>query len=126
MTGLAAAPASDPVSAGLSWAAARLAAYHAGTAAMLDPVALPLGDCDCATLADDLRAGARTRLALVRRGHDGCGYPPSHTASAMLRGLARAAGFAVIAPHQAATAGDCVAFLPLPVSAEEHGPDPED
>jgi molybdopterin molybdotransferase len=42
---------------GLSWLAARRAAYEAGRAAMLGPVTLPLSRCDQATLADDVRAG---------------------------------------------------------------------
>jgi hypothetical protein len=58
--------------------------------------------------------GSRTHLVLVGLGPDGCGYPVAHTAPAMLRGLAHAAGFAVIAPRQTAESGDLVPFLPLP------------
>jgi molybdopterin molybdotransferase len=65
-------------------------------------------------------AGSRTRLALVAPGRDGCGYPVTHTGSAMLRGLARATGFAVIAPGRSADAGDLVPFVPLPLGAGEH------
>jgi molybdopterin molybdotransferase len=65
--------------------------------------------------------GDRTHLALVSRGPDGCGYPVAQAGSAMLRGLAHAAGFAVIAPRQAAGVGDLVPFLPLPLSAGEGG-----
>jgi molybdopterin molybdotransferase len=61
--------------------------------------------------------GARTHLALVCRGPDGCGYPVAHGGPAMLRGLAQAAGFAVIAPRQTADPGDLVPFVPLPLSA---------
>jgi molybdopterin molybdotransferase len=61
--------------------------------------------------------GARTHLALITRGQDGRGYPAAHAGSAMLRGLARAAGFAVIAPRQKAVCGTTVPFMPLPLSA---------
>jgi molybdopterin molybdotransferase len=61
--------------------------------------------------------GARTHLALVSRGQDGRGYPVAHAGSAMLRGLAQAAGFAVIAPRQKADCGTTVTFMPLPLSA---------
>jgi molybdopterin molybdotransferase len=64
--------------------------------------------------------GKRTHLALVTRGPDGCGYPLAHAGSAMLRGLAQAAGFAVIASRQAADSGDFGPFVPLPLSAGEH------
>jgi molybdopterin molybdotransferase len=61
------------------------------------------------------RAGD-TRLALVRRDHsDGLAYPLPHSGSAMLRGLAGAAGFAVVAPGGSAAAGDQVPLLPLPL-----------
>ena len=61
-----------------------------------------------------------THLALVTRGPDGCGYPVAHAGSAMLRGAAQAAGFAVIASRQAADSGDFVPFVPLLLSAGEH------
>jgi molybdopterin molybdotransferase len=64
--------------------------------------------------------GERTHLALVTRGPDGCGYPVAHAGSAMLQGLAQAAGFAMIASRQAADSGDFVPFVPLPLSAGEH------
>ncbi len=56
-----------------------------------------------------------THLALV----DGLGHPARHTGSAMLRGLARAAGFAVIAPGSTGHAGDEVPLVPLPLLAGE-------
>jgi molybdopterin molybdotransferase len=64
--------------------------------------------------------GPHTRLAPVRRGCDGRGYPVRHTAYAMLHGLARSAAFAVIAPYRMAAAGARVPVLPL--SAGPPGP----
>jgi molybdopterin molybdotransferase len=43
------------VPASLSWADARHAAYEAGRSAVLEPVAVPLIECDGSTLAEDLR-----------------------------------------------------------------------
>jgi molybdopterin molybdotransferase len=63
--------------------------------------------------------GGYTHLALVRRDGVGDGQPVSHVASSMLRGLAQAAGFAVIAPGTSAGAGDVVPFVPLPLFAGE-------
>lgn len=61
-----------------------------------------------------------THLALVRRDPaDGRVYPVPHAGSAMLRGLARAVGFAVVAPRAYAAAGDEVPLLPLPLQPEE-------
>ncbi|HEY2675197.1 MAG TPA: molybdopterin molybdotransferase MoeA [Rugosimonospora sp.] len=59
--------------------------------------------------------GAFTHLALV----DAAGVAVSHAASSMLRGMARAIGFAVIPPNADATAGDEVALVPLPLLAGE-------
>jgi molybdopterin molybdotransferase len=63
--------------------------------------------------------GRDTHLALVRRGPDGTAHPLPHAGSAMLRGLARAVGFALIAPGGAAHAGDEVPLVPLPLAPEE-------
>jgi molybdopterin molybdotransferase len=60
--------------------------------------------------------GGQTHLALVRRGPaDQLAYPLPHAGSAMLRGLAGAVGFAVIAPGTGAAAGDDVPLVPLPL-----------
>jgi molybdopterin molybdotransferase len=59
--------------------------------------------------------GSFTHLALVSRDADGNAAPVSHVGSAMLRGLAQAAGFAVITPGTTGNAGDRVPFVPLPV-----------
>ncbi len=59
--------------------------------------------------------GEDTHLALVRRGPDGSVHPLPHAGSAMLRGLARAVGFAVVAPGTDAAAGDEVPLVPLPL-----------
>jgi molybdopterin molybdotransferase len=67
--------------------------------------------------------GGDTHLALVRRDPaDGLAYPLAHAGSAMLRGLARAVGFAVIAPGVRAGAGDEVPLLPLPLTPAEVTP----
>lgn len=64
--------------------------------------------------------GGDTHLALVRRDPaDGLAYPLPHAGSAMLRGLAAAIGFAVIAPGTRAEAGAEVPLLPLPLSPGE-------
>ena len=59
--------------------------------------------------------GSFTHLALV----DGDGVAVAHAGSAMLRGLARAVGFAVVPPGDDAVAGDEVALVPLPLLAGE-------
>jgi molybdopterin molybdotransferase len=60
--------------------------------------------------------GGQTHLALVRRDPaDQLAYPLPHAGSAMLRGLAGAVGFAVIAPGAGAVAGDDVPLVPLPL-----------
>lgn len=60
--------------------------------------------------------GPFTHLALVRRDPgDGLAHPLPHAGSAMLRGLARASGFAVVAPGGPAPAGAQVPFVPLPL-----------
>ncbi len=63
--------------------------------------------------------GDFTHLALVRTGPDGLAVPVGHVGSAMLRGLAQAAGFAVIAPGTKGEAGDRVPLVALPVLAGE-------
>jgi molybdopterin molybdotransferase len=55
----------------------------------------------------------------VRRAPDGTAKPVEHVGSAMLRGLAQAIGFALIAPGTAATAGDRVPLVPLPILTDE-------
>lgn len=60
--------------------------------------------------------GEDTHLALVRRDPAGGGARPlPHAGSAMLRGLAGAAGFALIAPGTDAAEGDEVPLVPLPL-----------
>jgi molybdopterin molybdotransferase len=59
--------------------------------------------------------GAYTHLALV----DADGSAVSHVGSAMLRGLARAVGFAVIPPGGTGVAGDEVALVALPLLTGE-------
>ena len=63
--------------------------------------------------------GGFTHLALVRRDEAGDGRPLAHIASSMLRGLAQAAGFAVVAPETNANVGDVVPLVPLPLFAGE-------
>lgn len=63
--------------------------------------------------------GGYTHLALVRSDESGDALPLSHSASSMLRGLAQAVGFAVVAPHTEAAAGDVVPLVPLPLVAGE-------
>jgi molybdopterin molybdotransferase len=63
--------------------------------------------------------GKDTHLVLVRRGTDGAAHPLPHAGSAMLRGLAQAVGFAVVAPGVDARAGDEVPLVPLPLFPEE-------
>lgn len=60
--------------------------------------------------------GDDTHLALVRRDPGGGpAYPLPHAGSAMLRGLAQAVGFAVMAPGTTGQTGDEVPLLPLPL-----------
>jgi molybdopterin molybdotransferase len=59
--------------------------------------------------------GDFVHLALIRI-TDGRAEPLAHAGSAMLRGLARADGFAIIAPGTSAQAGDEVDFVPLPLT----------
>lgn len=64
--------------------------------------------------------GDYTHLALVRVDPaDGLAYPLRHAGSAMLRGLAQAAGFAVIRPGANGAAGDRVSLVPLPLQDGE-------
>jgi molybdopterin molybdotransferase len=68
------------------------------------------------TLGEQIRGrGEFTHLALVRVEDSGLAYPLEHAGSAMLRGLARADGFAVIAPGVSSAAGDHVPFVPMPL-----------
>nr|WP_229715855.1 molybdopterin molybdotransferase MoeA [Mangrovihabitans endophyticus] len=61
-----------------------------------------------------------THLALAALDPDrGTATPVGHVGSAMLRGLANADGFLVVAPHTEAAAGDALPFLPLPLLAGE-------
>jgi molybdopterin molybdotransferase len=65
--------------------------------------------------ADIPGRGEHTHLALVRRDPaTGRVHPLPHAGSAMLRGLAQAIGFAVIAPGTNGSAGDRVALVELP------------
>ncbi|MFY1697101.1 molybdopterin molybdotransferase MoeA [Solwaraspora sp. WMMA2101] len=67
--------------------------------------------------------GDFTHLALVRLDPvTGTAYPVPHVGSAMLRGLATAAGFAVIPPGGAGAAGDEVSVVPLPMLPGERLP----
>jgi molybdopterin molybdotransferase len=59
--------------------------------------------------------GEFTHLALVRRADDGLAHPLRHAASSMLRGLAQAIGFAVIAPGGRGEPGARVPLVPLPL-----------
>jgi molybdopterin molybdotransferase len=64
--------------------------------------------------------GEDTHLALVHRDPgDGRARPLPHAGSAMLRGLAGAVGFALIAPGTDGAAGDEVPLVPLPLSPGE-------
>jgi molybdopterin molybdotransferase len=58
--------------------------------------------------------GSLAHLVLVRLEDDGA-VPVDHAGSAMLRGLARSDGFAVIAPGRHARTGDTVPFVALPL-----------
>jgi molybdopterin molybdotransferase len=67
------------------------------------------------TLGAEVRGrGDFTHLSLVRL-DAGLAYPLPHAGSAMLRGLAQADGFAVIAPGTEGTAGSRVPFVPVPL-----------
>ncbi|HYN92419.1 MAG TPA: molybdopterin-binding protein, partial [Pilimelia sp.] len=67
--------------------------------------------------------GNDTHLALVRVDRvEGVAYPVRHAGSAMLRGLASAAGFAVIPPGTTGEPGSRVRLLPLPVLPGEAAP----
>jgi molybdopterin molybdotransferase len=64
--------------------------------------------------------GDHTHLALVHVSReDGCAYPLKHSGSSMLRGLAHAAGFAVVAPGGAGEPGMRLPLVPLPLLAGE-------
>jgi molybdopterin molybdotransferase len=64
--------------------------------------------------------GDFTHLVLVRRDPgDGRAHPVPHAGSAMLRGLARAAGFALIAPGTEGLAGSSVPLVELPTTVGE-------
>jgi molybdopterin molybdotransferase len=70
--------------------------------------------------ADVAGRGDFTHLALVRRDpDDGRFYGVPHVGSAMLRGLARSFGFAVVAPGTSAPAGASVPLVALPVLEDE-------
>ncbi|THV42976.1 molybdopterin molybdotransferase MoeA [Glycomyces buryatensis] len=72
---------------------------------------LPLPPLRETVLAEDVPGrGESTHLALV----DPTGRRIAHHGSAMLRGLASAAGFALIAPGTAAKAGQRVPLVPVP------------
>jgi molybdopterin molybdotransferase len=59
--------------------------------------------------------GTHSHLALVARDREGRAHPLPHSAPSALRGLAQAAGFALICPHQSGHIGDSVPLVPLPV-----------
>jgi molybdopterin molybdotransferase len=72
----------------------------------------PLPELPRIRLTTEVRGrGGYTHLALV----DVAGAALGHAASSMLRGLAGAVGFAVIAPGVVAVAGDEVPLVPLPL-----------
>jgi molybdopterin molybdotransferase len=80
----------------------------------------PAPGLDMVTLGADVPGrGDFTHLALVRIEPDGRGYPLAHAGSAMLRGLARADGFAVIEPDTAGAAGATVPLVRMPVHGGE-------
>jgi molybdopterin molybdotransferase len=58
--------------------------------------------------------GDHTHLALVRL-DGGLAYPVPHVGSAMLRGLAQSAGFAVVRPGTTGEPGDALPLVPLPL-----------
>lgn len=59
--------------------------------------------------------GGYTHLALVRLDADGTAQPLRHVGSAMLRGVARADGFAVVRTGVPSSQGDIVDFVSLPL-----------
>jgi molybdopterin molybdotransferase len=76
----------------------------------------PLPPLPRVRLADAVKGrGEATHLALARLSPAGLAQPLGHAGSAMLRGLAQADGFAVIAPGTDGAPGDEVPFVPLPV-----------
>jgi molybdopterin molybdotransferase len=78
----------------------------------------PLPELARVRLAGPVRGrGSATHLALVRLTPDGLAEPLEHAGSAMLRGLARSDGFALIAPGTEAATGDEVPFVSLPIGA---------
>ncbi|WP_213451101.1 molybdopterin molybdotransferase MoeA [Rhizomonospora bruguierae] len=80
----------------------------------------PLPALPTVTLAAPLPGrGNQTHLALVRVDAEGLAHPLGHAGSAMLRGLAQATGFAVIAPGTVGSPGDRVPLVPLPALTTE-------
>jgi molybdopterin molybdotransferase len=76
----------------------------------------PLPPLQQVTLGEVVRGrGNHTHLALVRVDPAGVAHPVSHVGSAMLRGLAGADGFAVIAPGTTGEPGARVPLVPLPL-----------
>ena len=70
------------------------------------------------TLGDKIPGrGEHTHLALVRVEESGLAHPLHHSGSAMLRGLARADGFAVVEPGTEGQAGAHASLVPLPLPA---------
>jgi len=59
--------------------------------------------------------GDYTHLALVRLADDGHAYPLAHAGSSMLRGVAQADGFAMIAPGGTGEKGQPVPLVPVPM-----------
>ncbi len=86
----------------------------AGLAGRGEPALAPV-----ALAADVPGRGQFTHLALARVDETGRAWPVGHAGSAMLRGLARADGFAVIEPGTNGAAGAQVPFLPLPLHPGE-------
>jgi len=82
----------------------------------------PLPELPRVRLAAAVRGrGGASHLALVRLTPDGFAEPLEHAGSAMLRGLARADGFAIVAPGTEGAPGDEVPYVPLPVTAGDPG-----
>ena len=68
------------------------------------------------TLGAPIRGRGRdTHLALVRVDREGVAWPMAHVGSSMLRGLAGAAGFAVVPPGGSGEVGAHVDLVPLPL-----------
>jgi molybdopterin molybdotransferase len=82
----------------------------------------PLPRLPRVTLGDAVAGrGGFTHLALVRQDPvDGLFHGVPHVGSAMLRGLARSSGFAVVAPGTEAPAGASVPLVALPLFDGEH------